>query len=97
MPLTRRAAAEISARIFSQSPSRAGCPAVARVLADGQSSQPPPARQPWAGSKRAAQVISSSDDVAGQSQLADDRVSPARAGGDGIRDEAGGVAAAGQT
>jgi uncharacterized protein with ParB-like and HNH nuclease domain len=30
-------------------------------------------------------------------QLADDRVSPARAGGDGIRDEAGGVAAAGQT
>ena len=52
---------------------------------------------PWAGCKRATQVISSSDNVAGQSQLADDRVSPARAGGYGIRDEAGGVAAAGQT
>ena len=62
-----------------------------RVFADGHNAPP------WAGCKRAAQVISSSNDVAGQSQLADDRVSPARAGGDGIRDEAGGVAAAGQT
>ena len=61
------------------------------VFADGHHAPP------WAGSKRATQVISSSDDVAGQSQLADDRVFPARAGGDGIRDEAGGITAAGQT
>jgi hypothetical protein len=62
-----------------------------RIFADGH--QAPP----WAGCNRAAQVSSSTDDVAGRSQLADDRVSPARAGSDGIRDEAGGVAAAGQT
>ena len=50
-----------------------------------------------AGCKRAAQVSSSTDDVAGRSQLADDHVFPARAGGDRIRDEAGGVAVAGRT
>ncbi len=61
------------------------------VFADGHHAPP------WAGCKRAAQVISSADDVAEQSQLADDRVFPARAVGDGIRDEAGGAAAAGQT
>ena len=71
---------------FSQSPFRAGW-----------SLQTATTAPPWAGCRRAAQVISSTDDVAGQSQLADDRVFPARAGGDGIRDEAGGVVAAGQT
>src|ERR1035437_3082090 len=68
-----------------------------RVFADGQSLQTATTLPPWAGSNRAAQVSSATDDVAGQSQLADDRVFAARAGGDGIRDEAGGVAAAGQT
>ena len=83
---TRRAAAGIPARFLSQSPSRAGW-----YL------QTATAVPPWAGCNRAAQVSSATDDVAGQSQLADDRVFPARAGGDGISDEAGGVAAASQT
>src|SRR5208282_6817346 len=90
------AAAGIPARIFSPSPSRAGCPAVAAGLGRTASLCRRPPVPPWAGCKRAAQVSSSTDYVARKSQLADDRVSPARAGGDGIRDEAGGVAAAGQ-
>ena len=55
-----------------------------RVLADSQSLHTATTLPPWAGSNRAAQVSSATDDVAGQSQLADDRVSPARAGVDGL-------------
>lgn len=51
---------------------------------------------PWAGYKRAAQVNSPTDDVAGRSQLADDAAVSAHAGVAGIRDEAGGPGAADQ-